>query len=288
MKIVTDSAADMSREELRELGVVEIVQKIRFPEGEVDPAELGYDAFYARLEKDFPKIPFTSLPSVGYMANTFREIAQNDRDILAIMVSSGLSGTQGAMHLAIKDVDGAANVTLFDSLTLSVGERFQVFAAVWAVQRGWPLEKILKRLEQIRAQTETIYTLEKLDYLSHGGRIGRVTALAGSLLKIKPVIEVAHVDGKYSTAGRARTIPNALNMICENLFKLYDSRLVWVSLTHGQYFEPAEVLSGMLKNKLNVARFELKRVTPVLGVHTGPGIVGASVVPMGLFDDLIS
>lgn len=288
MKIITDSAADMSREELQELGIVEVVQKIRFPEGEVDPAQLGYDAFYSRLEADFPSIPFTSLPSVGYAASILRETAQKDRDILAVMVSSGLSGTQGAMHLAIKDVDGEANVNLFDSMTLSVGERFQVLAAAWAAQRGWALDKILQRLEQIRAQTETVYTLEKLDYLSHGGRIGRVTALAGSLLKIKPVIHVAHSDGKYSTVGRSRTIPNALNVISDHLYKLYDGRPLWVSLAHGQFSSPANTLGQMLKERLNVARFEIKRVTPVLGVHTGPGIVGASVVPMELFADLIA
>ncbi len=287
MKIFTDSAADMSREELSELGVIEVVQKIRFPEGEVDPAQLGYDAFYARLEEDFPKIPYTSLPSAGYMSNLFRETAETDRDMLAVMVSSGLSGTQGSVQLAITDVDGAANVALFDSMTLSVGERFQVVAAALAAKRGWPLDKIIKRLEQIREQTEIIYTLEKLDYLSHGGRIGRVTAIAGSLLKIKPVIHVAHDDGKYSIVARSRTIQSALSAISDHLNKIYDSRRVWVCVAHGQFANPAEALSGMLKERLNIARLEMKRVTPVLGVHTGPGIVGAAVVPMELFDDLM-
>lgn len=151
------------------------------------------------------------------------------------------------------------------------------------IKAGKGKEAILERLEQIRAATETIYTLETLTYLARGGRIGRVQALAGSLLKIKPIIRVDRSDGKYSQAGKQRTIPRALETIRDHLVNMYGLETpVWVCVLHGQFGEQAKLLAGMLEEKLEVAKMEILRISPVLGVHTGPGVVGAAVVPIAL------
>jgi DegV family protein with EDD domain len=126
--------------------------------------------------------------------------------------------------------------------------------------------------------------LETLEYLARGGRIGRVQALAGSLLKLKPIIRVAHEDGKYSTAGRGRTIPQTLETIAEHLHGIYGSTPVWVTVLHGSFQQGAEGLAKLLAERLACARSEVARISPVLGVHTGPGIVGAAVVPFKLME----
>ncbi len=132
-----------------------------------------------------------------------------------------------------------------------------------------------------------IYTLETLEYLQRGGRIGRVQALAGSLLGIKPLIRVEKTDGKYSTMGRARTIPKALESIANHIESLYgkDTSL-WVSVLHGQLAEEANNLAEMMKGKVKVGKMEVLRISPVLGVHTGPGLVGLAAVPIELMDGL--
>jgi DegV family protein with EDD domain len=141
-------------------------------------------------------------------------------------------------------------------------------------------------LEQIRQKTEVIYTLDKLDYLARGGRIGRVKAMAGALLNLKPVICVDS-DGKYSTITTGRTLSKSVNSITEYLYNKYMHTPLWITVLHGHFAEKAEVLANELKAKLNVARSEVNRISPVLGVHTGPGIVGAAVVPMQLMEDLV-
>ena len=287
MKIVTDCAADMSAEELEELGVTQAPLFIQFPEGEVNSAELSADEFYNRLEAMRPVIPTTAQPSGGIFAELYHRIAQVEKNILSIHISSGLSGTINSARAGGEQVESEANVSYWDTLTLSGGERFQVVAAALAARANWAMQSIQERLEKIREETEVIYTLDTLDYLARGGRIGRVKALAGAILNLKPIIRVDS-DGKYSTVGTGRTLGKSINAITEHLQQKYAQTPVWVTVLHGRFAEKAEILANELKTKLNIGRFEIHRISPVLGVHTGPGIVGAAVVPMELMEDLLN
>lgn len=286
MKIVTDCAADMSAEELKELEVAQAPLFIQFPEGEVNSADISADEFYNRLEAMRPAIPTTAQPSSGIFAEMYRRLAEAERNILSIHISSGLSGTINSARDGGEQVKGDANVSFWDTLTLSGGERFQVMAAALASRANWAMHSIQERLVQIREKTEVIYTLDTLEYLARGGRIGRVKAIAGALLNLKPVIRVDK-DGKYTTVTTGRTITKSINSIAEHLYNRYAHTPLWVTVLHGRFAEKAEVLSNELKEKLNVARLEVNRISPVLGVHTGPGIVGAAVVPMELMEDLV-
>jgi len=286
MIIVTDSAADLLPEEVETHGITVAPLQIQFPEGTVNSEEISRDDFYARLKAMWPAIPTTSLPPVGYFAELYRKLWERKAPILSIHISSGLSSTIQSARLGAGDVPEAA-VEHVDTLTLSGGQRFQVLAAALAARAGRSKEFILERLQQIREATETIYTLDTLAYLARGGRIGRVQALAGALLHIKPVIHVDKSDGKYSTVGKERTIAKALTAIAEHLQSCYSSTALWVSVMHGQFSEQAESLANLLKERLNVSKLEVLRISPVLGVHTGPAIVGAAVVPFELMEDLI-
>ena len=287
MKIVTDCAADMSAEELEELGIIQAPLFIQFPEGEVNSAEISADDFYNRLEAMRPVIPTTAQPSSGIFAELYRKIAKVEKDILSVHISSGLSGTINSARDGGAQVKSEANVSYWDTLTLSGGERFQVMAAALAARANWALHLIEERLRKIREKTEVIYTLDTLEYLARGGRIGRVKALAGALLNLKPVIRVDS-DGKYSTVSTGRTLGKSINAIAEHLHQKYGQTPVWVTVLHGRFAEKAEVLASELKTRLNISKLEVVRISPVLGVHTGPGIVGAAVVPMELMEDLMS
>jgi DegV family protein with EDD domain len=285
MIIVTDSAADLPREEIREFGIHTASLIINFPDGEVQADDMTPDEFYRRLRAMEPEIPTTSQPSAGAFAELYRSLARVDPDILSIHISSGLSGTIESARLGADQVTDA-NITMVDTLTLSGGQRFQVLAAARGIKAGLSKEAILQRLESIRKATETVYTLETLKYLARGGRIGRVQALAGSILHIKPIIRV-DTDGKYSTAGKQRTTPRTLEFIRDHLANRFNNDTpVWTTVLHGDFQEPARQLAGMLEEKLNIAKTEILRISPVLGVHTGPGIVGAAVVPFHLIEDI--
>lgn len=287
MKIVTDCAADMSAEELEELGVIQAPLFIQFPEGEVNSTEISADDFYNRLEAMRPQIPTTAQPSSGIFAEIYRKLSHVEKNILSIHISSGLSGTINSARDGGEQVKAEANVSHWDTLTLSGGERFQVLAAAFTNKAGWAVDKIQERLARIREKTEVIYTLDTLEYLARGGRIGRVKALAGALLNLKPVIRV-DIDGKYSTVTNRRTLSKSMSAITDHLFEKYGSTPLWITVLHGRFADKADILAEEFKQKLNVAKMEVQRISPVLGVHTGPGIVGAAVVPMELVEDLVN
>ena len=286
MKIVTDSAADMSAEELEQLDVTQAPLFIQFPEGEVRSGDISADDFYNRLEAMRPAVPTTAQPSSGIFAELYRNIAKTEKEILSIHISSGLSGTINSARDGGEQVKPQAHVSYWDTLTLSGGQRFQVMAAALAAKANWTLHAIQERLEKIREQTEVIYTLDTLEYLARGGRIGRVKAMAGALLNLKPVIRVDQ-DGKYSTVSTGRTLGKSIQTIVEHLLARYRETPVWVTVLHGRFAETAEALANELEGKLNVKKLEINRISPVLGVHTGPGIVGAAIVPIDLMEELL-
>jgi DegV family protein with EDD domain len=285
MKIVTDSAADIPADERESLGIIEAPLYIQFPDGEVSSADLTPDEFYNRLEAMRPQIPTTAQPSSGMFAELYQKLAETSKNILSVHISSGLSGTYNSARLGAEQVKNAL-VHVLDTMTLSGGERFQVLAAAMAAKAGWDTQATKERLSAIREQTEVIYTLETLEYLARGGRIGRVQALMGAALKIKPIIRVDRADGKYSTVSKCRTIPQALESITEHLFGMYKDTPLWVTVLHGRFQAGAENLTRMLSERLNPAKLEVLRISPVLGVHTGPGIVGVAVVPVELMEGI--
>lgn len=287
MKIVTDSGADLPEEEARRLGITVAPLYIRFTDQEVGSTDLSADEFYNWLRDMAPAIPTTSQPSPGIFSDIFQALSAAGEEIMAIHISSGLSGTIQAARIAAQGLP-QANINLVDSLTLSGGQRFQVLAAHMAAGIGWGADEILALLDRVREATETIYTLETLDYLARGGRIGRVQALAGTLLKVKPIIRVDRVDGKYSSAGRGRTLNQTMDSIIEHLCRLYDTQgSLWVTVMHGQIPDVAKSFAEAIQSRLDVSRLDILRVSPALGVHVGPGVIGASVMPLKVLEGLI-
>jgi DegV family protein with EDD domain len=285
IQIVTDSAADLTPEEIRQYGIHVVPLRIQFPDVEIAASAITPDDFYDRLRAMVPQVPTTSQPSVGDFVAIYEPILAAGDEVLSIHISSGLSGTVATAGLATRELK-SGRVTTVDTLSLSCGLRYQVLAAALAARKGWSVAQIGERLAAIRKYSEVVFTLETLEYLARGGRIGRVQALAGSLLSIKPVIRLED-DGKYGTLSRGRTLSQTLNTIGAHLASRYAQKPVWVTVMHGQFADKADALAADLRARLNVSRLDVLRISPVLGVHTGPGIVGAGVVPLELFSDLL-
>jgi len=286
MKIVTDSAADLTPEDITSLGIDVAPLYIQFPDGEVRSEDITHDEFYRRLENMQPKIPTTAQASADGFVKIYEKLLAASEEVLSVHISSGLSGTVDAARSGAAKL-GSKAIHIVDSLTLSGEQRFQVLAAARAIQAGWPVDAIRIQLDKIRAASEVIYTLDTLSYLARGGRIGRVQALASSLLDIKPIITVEKSDGKYNTVGKSRTLGRALDEMGRYLEKRYSSQLpMWISVMHGKFGEKASQMAEILQRNLNVAKLEILRISPVLGVHTGPGIVGAAVMPMELMEEI--
>jgi DegV family protein with EDD domain len=211
-------------------------------------------------------------------------VGQTDKDIVSVHISSGLSGTLNAAAQAAKQCP-ELNITLIDTKTLSAAEGFQVVAVAQAIRRGNPIEQIVKRAQEVGEQTEIFFTLDTLYYLQKGGRIGRVQAMAGALLNLKPVITVDKGPGTYITVAKGRSMSKSIALIADQVHEKMQDRPAWVHVLHTNSPDQAQALHDLILARMPKAQLTRGQIVPVLGVHTGPGCVGAVCGPLDVLDD---
>lgn len=286
MQVITDRAADLSPEQLAGLDITFAPLTLTLDgRSYVSGVDIQHQEFYDLLV-NAEGMPTTSLPSAGEFAELYRAAAQKDPDILSVHISSGLSGTYNAAAQGAQMVP-EANVTVWDTMTLSGAEGWQVEAAARAARAGWSVEKTLDLLNTIRRITETAYTLPELKYLIHGGRISHLSGLLASVLHIRPIIGVSKDDGKYYQMGRARTFNRAVESIGDVIAKQHpDGSALRMQVLHARNPEAAERLRGLLERRFDGTFLPAGDIAPVLGAHTGPGLVGVVYAPLAAFPEL--
>jgi len=284
MQIVTDSGMDLALEQKEGLSFHMVPLSIHL-DGKSYGAELSPSEFY-QLLANTESLPTTSQPPAGEFAALYRKLAAEDPDILSVHISSGLSGTIDSARAGAAMVP-EANVAIVDTKTLSGAEGWQVEMAVRAAKAGWPKQKIVELLERTRAVTDTLYTLSDLKYLIHGGRISHIQGLVASVLDIKPVIGVAHANGKYVQRGRARAFKRAVKMISDLITKQYPvGSALRAQIMHAANPEGAEMLFEHIDKLFKCTWLPTGPIAPVLGAHTGPSLVGVAFAPQEAFADL--
>ena len=285
MKIVTDSAVDLPEEMFAQLGIECMPLLITFGNEVLrSGVDIQAEEFYRRLVANRDNLPTTSQPSVGEFVDLYRRVGQTDKDIVSVHVSSGLSGTLNAATQAAKQCP-ELNITLIDTKTLSAAEGFQVVAVAQAIRRGYTVEQIVKRAHEVGDQTEIFFTLDTLRYLQKGGRIGRVQAMAGALLNLKPVITVDKGPGTYITVAKGRSISKSIALIADQVQEKMKDRPAWVHVLHTNSPDQAQALHDLILTRMPKARLTRGQIVPVLGVHTGPGCVGAVCGPLDVLDE---
>jgi DegV family protein with EDD domain len=288
--IVTDSGTDLglTRDELAALNIEVIPLSVQlsgktYREGiDIDPG-----SFYPLLESS-DDLPTTSQPAVGEFKEVYERLAEDDPEILSIHISSGLSGTHNAALSAVEMVPGA-QITVIDTKTLSAGAGWQVLAAAQAARAGWPVEKIAAKLQEIGAATESIYTLNDLTYLIHGGRISHIKGLLASVLNIKPLIGVEKEGGTYYQLGQSRSFKKAIRSLVDRIEEeLPGGSRLRVQVLHADNPSAAELLRELVDARFHCNWLPLGRISLVLGAHTGTSMVGVAYAPEGVFDGLPS
>jgi DegV family protein with EDD domain len=286
MQIVSDRGMDLAPEQMEGLDI-RLAPLTLTLDGKTyrSGVDIQPDEFY-RLLAASPNYPSTSQPSAGDFAEIYRDLAATDPEILSIHISSGLSGTLQSARAGAEMVP-QAHVTFVDSKTLSCPLGWQVEAAARALKAGWPLERILALVERISATTEGMYTIATLRYLAHGGRISHLKGLIGSLLNIKPIIGVEKVHGTYVTHGQEITLKRAIHRLGDVILGMYPegSRMRFQCL-HGNNLEGAEILRERLSKLYDATFSPTTIIAPVLGAHTGAGLVGLAFAPAETFADM--
>jgi DegV family protein with EDD domain len=271
VRVVTDSACDLPQELVDALGIEIVPLTIRFGDEEyVDREELSADAFWDRLRTS-DQLPETAAPSAGAFEARFRDLmGRGATGIVCINLSSRLSATMQAAQVAAASIGGECPVQVIDSLTCSMGLGALCLTAARRAADGDPLDRIVDEVIGRRDRTRLFGALDTLEYLKKGGRVGNARALLGSMLSIKPVVEVR--DGVVEEAGKVRTRSKSLKVLVD---KVAAQPIDSLAVLHGQADDLEELLD--LLNPIK-PRDEIVTgvVGPVIGTHAGPGVIGVT------------
>lgn len=272
--LVTDSTSDLPSKFALDNGVHIIPMKVRFGEEEFRDEELQGEEFYRRLTEAH-ELPKTSQPSPEEFIRMYSELFHDYQEIISIHLSSRLSGTINAARLAAEQVKGKIHIV--DSKTISLGMALMVQDAARQLKKGIGAEQVVAGLAKTRKNIETMFTVNTLEYLQKGGRIGRVQGLMGSILNIKPLIRVGD-DGVYHTYDRLRSQERAFRSMVNGFKELAHSRKpVQLAVAHGAAIQAATQLKEALENAFQIPACLFAQVGSTVGVHTGPGTIGAAL-----------
>lgn len=276
VRIITDSASDISQAEARELGIDVLPLKTIFGDEEYsDGVTLDHAAFYHKLiESDV--MPTTSqIAPVEYEEN-FRAALEAGDEVLCITISSKLSGCYQSANIAAEEFSG--KVTLVDSLNVAIGERILVQLALQLRDEGQSAREIAERLEQEKQNIHLVALLDTLEYLKRGGRISSTVALAGALLSIKPVIAIE--NGEIAILGKARGSKNGSNMLMTQVEKAggidfeKPFYLAYTGLSDSllqKYIADSAALYEGMTDTLPIST-----IGSTIGTHAGPGAIAVA------------
>lgn len=276
--ILTDSSCDLSDEDLAENDIQMVPLRIVYEAQEYrDRLDITPQQVYDRLLEE---VPHSSLPLPEDAMDCLDALkAKGYTDVLYIGISSGLSGTTQMMRLLATQYEGLT-IHVLDSKTLSMALGFMVLEAAKTLKETGDLMQTIARVTQVRNHTKAFFVIPTLKYLRMGGRIGAVAAVLGSTLNFKPVITVSD-EGKYVTAAKVRGFQNAIARMEELVSKHFAREPIHLAIVHGDAPEGAASIAGRLQKTMSVIQTKLRQISPVLGVHTGPGLLGLIAYPAG-------
>lgn len=275
IRIITDSTCEASQAVLSHPRVTVLPLSVVFGQTALrDGVDITREQFWERLPKSDP-LPTTAQATPADFGQLFKQFTAAGDEVIAIPISSRLSGTYDAAMTARESQPGWP-VSVVDSLSVSVGLGLLVEEAVRMAEAGAQRNEIVARIEALRKDIRIIFTVDTLEYLQRGGRIGRAQAFVGTLLKFKPLLGIA--DGEVVPVSRVRSKAKALETMQDLLLQQVPARgpQVRVGVTHALVPEEAAQVGRSLGERFGTPNVFVADLGPVLGTHVGPGTIGAA------------
>ncbi len=274
IRVITDSACDLSAEVAAAHGIVIVPLSIRFGDEEfVDGKDLTTKEFWARC-KASPVLPETAAPSPGAFQEAFKTAAAEGYDgVLSLSLSGGVSATFQAATAAAKAVADTIDVRALDSRSMTMGLGLMVLDLADMASAGADLDALEARVVELVPRTSVFGAVENLEHLSKGGRIGGAKALLGSVLSIKPVVTL--VDGEVAEESKQRTRGRSLQYLADKA--LTSPPLSRIAVAHGDAADIDDFLA-LLKDLSCEHPIVVSDLGAVIGTHTGPGTIGICMV----------
>ena len=274
VKIVTDSVADLPSQVVEELGITVIPIIIRFGEETYrDGVDLTVEQFYDKLQSS-KTFPSTSVPPPATFAEAYDKLAEETDEILAIVVSSRLSATYEVALQSIGLMKRKCRVEVIDSLSATMTEGFIVMKAAQAAKAGASLDEVMEVARKNIPRAGFLAAFDTLEYLRRGGRIGRAYTFLGSMLKINPLITLK--DGLVEPGGKTRSRAKAIDHLYD--FAASYSYIEEIAVGDTACPDEAEALAERLGAIFPRERIYRSKMTPVIGTHTGPGLLLVAIL----------
>ncbi len=272
--LVTDSSSDLTEIDVAPYDVEIVPLTVRFGDDEfVDRQDLSIDEFYRRMA-DAEDLPQTACPSPGAFEDAFRRAGDAGADaVVCITISSGLSNTLQSAQTAAVGFGGRLPIHVVDSTSVSSGLGTLVLEAGKAAREGAGIDTVLEGVAKMIARTHVFATLNTLENLKKGGRIGGAKAMVGSMLSIKPLVDIT--GGIVQEAGKARTRKRAMLMLYEQMIKA--GSVKHVAVMHGEAHDIDEFLD-LIAPHFPRDSIRIGVLGAVIGSHGGAEILGASWV----------
>ena len=272
IRIVTDSASDISLEEAEDLGIEIVPLSVRFGEAEyTDLVDLSVSDFYQKMaESDL--LPSTAAPSPGAFEAAFKRCAEAGADgVICINLSLALSATGQAAQLAADALADTLPVKCIDSKSITCGLGTIIRKAAGAAKDGGSMDEIVALVENLASRTRIFATLDTLENLKKGGRIGGAKAMLGTMLQFKPCLDLS--SGEVVEAGRQRTRKKSLIWLKEVLES--EGEISELSIIHGDAPD-VEEFATLISDILPRDQIRINQLGAVIGTHGGPRVLGVT------------
>jgi DegV family protein with EDD domain len=278
--VVTDSTHYLPRELVLERGIH--VVSLYVNQGGVITKESDmpdFNAFYDGLRTS-AELPTTSQPSIGDFLEVYEPLVAAGHDIVSVHLSGGLSGTVESARQAAAELDGQRSIHVVDSLSTCGGLAVVVLAAQAAADAGADVDQVAQRAQDAIDATEVWFSLDTLEFVQRGGRIGRAQAWIGSALSVKPIL--SFMDGTLVPIERVRTRRRAVERMLEYLGSRRDDGATAWFVQHAQAPDVAEKVVEGGREIFGSEPLFVTELGPVLGTYAGPGMLGIGGIPPSL------
>lgn len=274
--ILVDSGTDVPQELIEKYQMYVIPLKIIYKDRVyTDKVDITPEEIYQRLPQEIPE---TSLPDGETITKIFEQIKQDGYEkILAVTISSGLSGTYNIVRLIAQQQEELEAYVL-DTKNIGIGAGFSAIQAAKWLEEGMEWSLLIERLNELVKQTKVFFNVATLEYLQKGGRIGLVASILGTALKLNPIIS-CNDEGIYYTVGKARGHKKSLDRTVSYVKERVGTAKVFnLAVAHGDAKEEATEMMARLKEEFPQAQqIYFGQISPALVVHTGPGLLGVGV-----------
>lgn len=274
--LITDSTCGLPKEYADRYQVHVLSLKIIYKDREyIDGVDISPEQVYERLEEE---VPTTSMPSVEDAEKLFEKLIQEGyTHAVALPISSGLSGTINSFRIAADHYKDKIESFILDTKMLSMAVGLSVIEIGKAIQAGKNFKEICELAYQLRDKTTLYFTVDTLEYLIKGGRIGRVSGGIGQLLNIKPIITMDE-EGKYTTVTKVRGSKQTLNKLIQMGKEIVDNAKSKVVIMTGTMHKEAELLKEAFIDHPNTTFLYEGTITPVVGIHSGPKLLALVIM----------